>query len=94
MPDWVIPRDECHLRRLLTEWVAHYNRGRRQAALGPGLPDDAMGIPVTVSGHQLPRACRVTVRPILGVSTTSTALRRWPREFLRITPVDWDDYLG
>jgi transposase InsO family protein len=24
--DWVIPLDECHLRRLLTEWVAHYNR--------------------------------------------------------------------
>ena len=31
-----------------------------------GLPDDAMGTPVTVSGHQLPPACRVTVRPILG----------------------------
>ena len=64
--DWVIPLDECHLRRLLTEWVAHYNRGRPHAALGPGLPDDATRTPVTVSGHQLPPACRVTVRPILG----------------------------
>jgi putative transposase len=64
--DWVIPFDERHLRRVLTEWVAHYNRGRPHAALGPGLPDDAQAVAVRVSGHQLPRACRVTVRPILG----------------------------
>ena len=48
--DWVIPLNERHIRRVLTEWIAHYNRGRPHAALGPGLPDDATGTPVTVSG--------------------------------------------
>jgi Integrase core domain len=26
--DWVIPLNEKHLRRILREWVVHYNRGR------------------------------------------------------------------
>jgi putative transposase len=62
--DWVIPLNERHLRRVLTEWVAHYNRGRPHAALGPGLPDNATR--ATVSGHQLSPTCRLTVRRILG----------------------------
>ena len=62
--DWLIPLDERHLRRVLTEWVAHYNRGRPHASLGPGLPDNAPSAPV--SGHQLSRTCRLTVRRILG----------------------------
>jgi putative transposase len=64
--DWVIPLDEWHLRRVLTEWVAHYNRGRPHAALGRGLPDASSAVPVSVSDHDLFRAHRVTVRPILG----------------------------
>jgi putative transposase len=55
--DWVIPLNERHLRRVLTEWVAHHNRGRPHAALGPGLPDDARAVAVTVSGHRLSRGC-------------------------------------
>jgi transposase InsO family protein len=35
--DWLIPLSERHLRRILTEWVAHYHRGRPHASLGPGL---------------------------------------------------------
>jgi transposase InsO family protein len=62
--DWMIPLNERHLRRVLTEWVAHYNRGRPHAALGPGLPDNATR--ATVSGHQLSPVCRMTVRRILG----------------------------
>lgn len=64
--DWVIPLNERQLSRVLTEWVAHYNRGRPHAALGPGLPVGAGAVAVPVSGHHLSRACRVTVRPILG----------------------------
>ena len=36
--DWLIPMHEAHLRRALREWVAHYNRGRPHASLGPGIP--------------------------------------------------------
>src|SRR5262245_40541386 len=37
--DLMIPLNESHLRRVPQEWVAHYNRGRPRASLGPGIPD-------------------------------------------------------
>src|SRR5229473_952614 len=37
--DWLIPLNERHLRRILIEWVAHYNLGRPHAGLGAGVPD-------------------------------------------------------
>ncbi len=37
--DWVVPLSEAHLRLILKEWVAHYNRGRPHSMLGPGVPD-------------------------------------------------------
>src|SRR3989442_8306534 len=37
--DWLIPLTEPHLRRILREWVTHYNQGRPHASLGPGIPD-------------------------------------------------------
>jgi putative transposase len=64
--DWVIPLDERHLRRVLGEWVPHYNRGRPHAALGPGFPNGSSAVAVPVLGHWLSRAHRVTVRSILG----------------------------
>jgi hypothetical protein len=44
--------------------MAHYNRERPHAALGPGLPD---GQPrrATVTGHVLPSGYRVIARPRL-----------------------------
>jgi hypothetical protein len=33
--DWVIPLNERHLRRVLTEWVAHYNRGDHMPRSAP-----------------------------------------------------------
>ena len=36
--DWMIPLSEAHLRRILAEWVTHYNRGRPHSAFGPGVP--------------------------------------------------------
>jgi putative transposase len=64
--DWVIPLNERHLRRVLAEWVRHYNRGRPHSRLGPGLPDPPANTRERSSGHQLPRAHRVVAKPILG----------------------------
>ena len=38
--DWMIPLNERHLRRVLAEWIPHYNGERPHSALGPGLPDE------------------------------------------------------
>jgi putative transposase len=37
--DFMIPLNERHLRRVLGEWIPHYNRGRPHASLGPGISD-------------------------------------------------------
>jgi transposase InsO family protein len=39
--NWMIPCNEDHLRRVLGQWVAHYNRGRPHSSLGPGIPKSA-----------------------------------------------------
>ncbi len=64
--DWVIPLHERHLRRVLTEWVPHYNRGRPHSMLGPGIPDPSAYPEERSSGHELPRTHRVVAKPILG----------------------------
>ena len=65
--DWCIPLNERHLRRLLTEWVPHYNRGRPHSRLGPGIPDPKPDtIAARLTGHEVERGYRVGVRPILG----------------------------
>jgi len=65
--DWRIPMHEGHLRWSVREWVAHDNRGRPHASLGPGIPDpipELQAVPST--GHRLPDQGRVVARPILG----------------------------
>jgi putative transposase len=37
--DYLIPLNSRHLRRILHKWVSHYNTGRPQRSLGPGIPD-------------------------------------------------------
>ena len=66
--DWVIPLNEKHLRRILREWVTHYNRGRPHASLGPGIPEPAMKPPrnAQYGKHQLPEDCRIRTRDVLG----------------------------
>jgi putative transposase len=65
--DFLILLNERHLRRILAEWVPHYNRGRPHASLGPGLPDSSGAhFPRIPRGHELPRAYRVVATPILG----------------------------
>jgi transposase InsO family protein len=39
--DFMILLKENHLRRILREWVQHYNSGRPHSSLGPGIPDEA-----------------------------------------------------
>jgi transposase InsO family protein len=66
--DFVIPMTENHLRRMLREWVAHYNHGRPHMSLGPGIPQAPVALPVPLqsSRHRLPAHVRVVTRPILG----------------------------
>ena len=65
--DFLIPLNERHLRGLLKEWVAHYNRGRPHASLGPGIPDPEscyeQGKPC---GHEIPIDHHVVSKAILG----------------------------
>jgi putative transposase len=65
--DWIIPMSERHLRRVLTSWMSHYNRGRPHSSLGPGVPDPRLnGLRVKRCGHRLPLDHRVVATPILG----------------------------
>jgi Integrase core domain len=53
--DFVIPMNERHLRAVLRDWCAHYNRGRPHASLGPGIPEGPDEDRISQStGHQLP----------------------------------------
>jgi transposase InsO family protein len=63
--DWLIVLHERHLRSVLTVWVAHYNRGRPHASLGPGIPDGPAIAPV-LAGHRIRAGHRVVAAPILG----------------------------
>jgi transposase InsO family protein len=63
--DWIIPLSERQLRRVLTEWIPHYNGERPHAALGPGVPDEpARHTPST--GHHVSPAHSVVARARLG----------------------------
>jgi len=66
--DYLIPLGERHLRRILAEWIAHFNSARPHSALGPGIPYPPIGAPVELrlSRHSMPAGARVTARPILG----------------------------
>jgi hypothetical protein len=61
--DYVIPLNDPHLRRILREWVKHYNTGHPPQSLGPGIPD--------CTQVNAPTCCRSVLRvvvskPILG----------------------------
>jgi hypothetical protein len=50
--DFVIPLNERHVRRVLAEWVRHYNRGRPHASPGPGISDPVDGwLAPSFGGH-------------------------------------------
>ena len=65
--DWLVLFNERHLRQVLHEWVAHYNRGRPHASLGPGIPEPPTEpIPKTSHRHRFLVRHRVATTPILG----------------------------
>jgi transposase InsO family protein len=65
--DWVIPVSEQHLRRLLHEWIAHYNRGRPHASLGPGIPEPvSVRIAEQSDRHRLPAGYLISSKSVLG----------------------------
>jgi len=68
--DYVIPLGEKHLRKILREWVTHYNQGRPHSALGPGIPADTkerlQRLTPHTWRHELPEDSRITTREILG----------------------------
>jgi transposase InsO family protein len=65
--DWIIPLSERRLRRVLTSWMSHYNRGRPHSSLGPGVPEPRLNaLRVKPCGHRLPLDHRVVATPILG----------------------------
>jgi transposase InsO family protein len=66
--DFLIPLTENHLRIVTKNWVAHYNRGRPHASLGPGIPDPPVGLPVTPNKHRhrIPSHLKVVAHPVLG----------------------------
>jgi transposase InsO family protein len=65
--DLLIPLTEHHLRRILHEWVRHYNAGRPHMALGPGIPQPPPHLPIPLQEHRhrLPEPLQVVARPIL-----------------------------
>ena len=64
--DWMIPVGERHVRRILREWVRHYNRGRPHSSLGPGIPEPIQAIPASVHRHKLPKGYCVGANSVLG----------------------------
>jgi transposase InsO family protein len=66
--DFMIPLGEKHLRRILSEWVTHYNQGRPHLSLGPGIPERAAVFPLLQDHdkHSFPRDCKVVARMVLG----------------------------
>ena len=64
--DFAIPWNERHLRRLLKEWVAHYNQGRPHSSLGPGIPEpESCYDRPKPRGHDIPRGHRVVAKAVL-----------------------------
>ena len=66
--DFMIPFGAAHLRRILKEWVRHYNQGRPHLSLGPGIPEPAMleVHPCPRDERALSKEYRVAARGILG----------------------------
>jgi transposase InsO family protein len=65
--DFVIALNERHVRSVLQEWIAHYNRGRPHASLGPGIPDPpANRVVLPSNGYYIPADYNAVAEPVLG----------------------------
>jgi putative transposase len=63
--DFLIPLSEKHLRRILRDYVRHYNEGRPHSSLGPGIPDGLTAVPIR-SDHSIAPGFIVRSRKVLG----------------------------
>jgi putative transposase len=66
--DFMIPLNEQHLRKTLRFWVAHYNKGRPHASLGPGIPEPTVAnlLPLPHrQRHTVPLDCQIRAQSIL-----------------------------
>lgn len=64
--DFLIPLGERHVKRILREYIGHYNRGRPHSSLGPGIPEPPQAeVPASPLRHKLPSGYRVTSKPVL-----------------------------
>ena len=65
--DYMIPLSEKHLRKVLREWVSHYNRGRPHASLGPEVPEPEPKslFKAKRHRHELPPDCRIRAKDVL-----------------------------
>ncbi|MGA2580612.1 MAG: integrase core domain-containing protein [Bryobacteraceae bacterium] len=65
--DYLIPLNERHLKRILREFIIHYNRGRPHSALGPGFPEPIEAtVPTSRHRHRLPQGYGIAKKPVLG----------------------------
>ena len=64
--DFLIPLNERHLRRMLREWVRHYNSGRPHSSLGPGIPDRDAAQYGPAKCITPATSIEVVARPVLG----------------------------
>lgn len=65
--DYLIRLNSAHLRRILREWVGHYNSGRPHRSPGPGIPHRTQIKEPTCSRiTRFPSPSGVIAEPILG----------------------------
>jgi putative transposase len=68
--DWLIPLSDSHLRRILKSWIPHYNGGRPDMSLGPGIPNSPafarVVCPQPTSRHRRGESYAVCSESILG----------------------------
>ena len=65
--DFLILLSEAHLKRILHEFVRHYNRGRPHSSLGPGIPEPSQAkVSAAAHRHKLPTGFRVKSTPVIG----------------------------
>jgi putative transposase len=74
--DFMIPLNERHWRRIVREWVTHYNRGRPHSGLGPGIPDSRSAPAPKLHPHHFEEGERVVSTPVVGGLRHEYALER------------------
>lgn len=61
------PSAKAHLKKILREWVNHYNCGRPHTSLGPGVPEPSqVTVPASAHRHTLPAGRCVKSTPVPG----------------------------